>query len=247
MSFWAKKENTVSLVDTISSHTDILKQKIADVEIRMTTFENSSNKREKIAFKTIEEQQQSIQEKVSSLEKFTQEKVSSLEKFTQEKVSSLEKFTQEKVSSLEKFTQETKEKLVVFETHQTTLTDYKKLIEELQYKQNILEERIAVYDEKMLNLKILTTRVEAFLDEAKNQNQIPLTSTVKTTPKVFVPAVTTNKQPSWVKKAELEPSVKNSAKAELEPSVKNSAKAELEPSVKKAKEEVKEEMKDDNQ
>ncbi len=161
MSFWNKKENA----EAILTHVDPIKKNIADLEIRISTLENSSNKREKMAFtefsSLIEEQQQTILKKISVIEDH-------------------QETTSNKIT----------------DQQNTTFAEYKKLIEELQHKQNILEERIAVYDEKIQNVKTLSARIEALLAELEAKKS----ETIKTTPKSFVPVVFTNKQPSWIKK-----------------------------------------------
>jgi hypothetical protein len=56
MSLWGKKETPVNLSEKIATHTDALKQKIADLEVRISTVENSSNKREQLAYQELNNQ-----------------------------------------------------------------------------------------------------------------------------------------------------------------------------------------------
>ena len=100
--------------------------------------------------------------------------------------------------------------------------EYKKLIEDLQKKQCILEERIAVYDEKLEKLKELEEQSKKPIVSNNSptgykpspltralaeQNNVPSgpVSTMSPTgppPKVAISGTGGTKQPSWVKKKE---------------------------------------------
>jgi hypothetical protein len=99
------------------------------------------------------------------------------------------------------------------------MEESKKLIEMLQHTQNILEERIALYDEKLDKLKELTDKLDAALQsksstpspykqspltrtlvEQTTQNKGPSNVSVTGTTPVKTFSGQTKQQPSWIKK-----------------------------------------------
>ncbi len=182
MSFWSKKTDEQSQV--ISSTIEQFRETLSELEIRVSTNENSFTKRD-----------QELKASIERVDEFVQKKVDNL---------------QHQILSVTDFIP-------------TAFKEYQKLLEDLQRKQCILEERIAVYDEKLEKLKELTDRLE---EQSKKpvvsnnsltgykpspitrvfaeQNNVPRGPVSPTGPPPKV-VISGTKQPSWIKKKE-EPS-----------------------------------------
>ena len=177
MSFWGKKtDDQAALSEAIAIGTAVLREKIADFEIRLSTMENSSNKREKLSFQELKQRTDEIAESTDTRLKSFEERIRSLE------------------TKPTPFAEE-------IETQHAE-------IEKILKMQTTLEEKIAVYDEKLLKLKELTERLETQIQALETKPKpssavlsgfpIRASATGPSGPS-GPPAPSTSKTPSWVK------------------------------------------------
>ncbi len=80
MSFWGKKtDEQANISQVVSSATTDIREKVAELEIRLSTMENSSNKREKMSFQEFKQRVDEIAESTDTRLKSFEERIHALE------------------------------------------------------------------------------------------------------------------------------------------------------------------------
>jgi hypothetical protein len=161
MSFWSKKAEAqaITIPDTVKEELSEIRNTYANIDLRLTKFEEIYMKQEKLQLAT------RIDEVADSMNKRIEEVADSMNKRIEEVNSKL--VTQEEIY---------KSSILLNSKY---IQESQKLIEELQHKQNILEERIA---------KLPTNQNNYVTEQMKPAFNVP-----------------TKQQPSWIKKKVQEP------------------------------------------